>query len=244
MYGAIEVGGTKIVCGVGIDPHNFLKIIRIPTRDPESNLIEIVDFLQQSIIENGELSSIGVASFGPIDIDPSSASYGAFLKTPKVGWSNFSLRDRLIDMISVPVAVTTDVNGALLAEVKFGAVQGIDNAVYVTVGTGLGGGVLVNGKLATGFMHPEIGHMRVPSNGIKGSCPFHGNCLEGLVCGPAIAQRAGQDAHLIDSSDPIWNDIAINLADMCINLIMTLKTEAPDLNYVNYIFALSCILVF
>lgn len=225
LFGAIEVGGTKIVCGVASDPTNFIVTKRIPTRDPETNLLEIVEFFEACIAEHGDLASIGVASFGPIDIDPKSDSYGTFLKTPKVGWSEFALKKHLADALSVPVSITTDVNGALLAEAAFGAAQGVSNAVYVTVGTGLGGGILVNGDLVSGFMHPEIGHMRIPSNGIVGSCPFHGNCLEGLVCGPAIAKRAGRDAQLIDADDAIWGEVAVNLADMCVNLLTVLSTE-------------------
>jgi fructokinase len=225
LFGAIEVGGTKIVCGVATDPTNFIATKRIPTRDPESNLLEIVEFFETCMAEYGELASIGIASFGPIDVDPQSDSYGTFLKTPKVGWSEFAFRKHLAGALSVPVAITTDVNGALLAEVAFGAAQGFSNAVYVTVGTGLGGGILVNGELVSGFMHPEIGHMRIPSNGVAGSCPFHGSCLEGLVCGPAIAQRAGRDAQLIDADDQLWDEVAVNLADMCINLLTILSTE-------------------
>lgn len=225
LYGAIELGGTKIICGVASDPQHFLATKRIPTQDPESNLLEIIDFFQQSIAEFGELSGIGVASFGPIDINKDSNSYGCFLKTPKVGWSDYPLRERLNEAFKLPISITTDVNGALLAELAYGAAKGLKNAVYVTVGTGLGGGVLVNGELATGFMHPEIGHMRVPANGVTGYCPFHGNCLEGLVCGPAIAKRAGRDTHLIDPNDKIWNEVALNLADMNVNLLTILSTQ-------------------
>lgn len=225
LFGAIEVGGTKIICGVAADPRNFIETTRIETRDPESNLLEIVEFFQRCITEHGEIASIGIASFGPIDIDPYSASYGTFLKTPKLGWGGFAIREKLVEALSMPVSITTDVNGALLAEAAHGAAKGVENVVYVTVGTGVGGGILVNGKLVTGFLHPEIGHMRVPVNGVEGSCPFHGSCLEGLVSGPAIAKRAGRDAHLIDPDDPLWSDVAINLADMCVNLLMILSSQ-------------------
>ena len=131
----------------------------------------------------------------------------------------------MIKDFSIPVTVTTDVNGALLAEVEYGAARGKSNAVYVTIGTGVGGGIISNGQLVSGFQHPEIGHMRIPTNGVDGFCPFHGNCLEGLVCGPAIAKRVGKEAHLLSKNDPIWDEIALNLADMCVNLITILSTE-------------------
>ena len=224
-FGAIEVGGTKVVCGVGADPLNFDTVARIETRDPDSTMAEVIDFFRTVQSESGPIAGIGVASFGPLNVDPQDTRYGQFFATPKPGWTEYPLRQGLVDALGLPVSVTTDVNGALLAEAVYGAAQGVSNAVYVTVGTGLGAGALVNGQLVSGFMHPEVGHMRVPSHGVEGSCPFHANCLEGLVCGPAIAKRAGKPAEQLATDDPLWDDIAINLADMCVNLLCVLSTE-------------------
>lgn len=225
MYGAIELGGTKVICGVSEGPRDFVETARINTRDPQTTLAEIIDFFQRVESKYSKLKSLGLASFGPVDLNTASTSYGSLLKTPKKGWSNFPLLSKLQEQFAVPMGITTDVNAALLAEHKFGAAKGVDNAIYVTIGTGVGAGVLVNGQLANGFMHPEIGHMRIPHDGVAGICPFHGNCLEGLASGPAIAARAGRAAEELAQDHPVWDSIAANLADMCNNLLMTFATE-------------------
>lgn len=225
LLGSIELGGTKIVCGYGNGPDNIIARHRIPTTEPVECMNEVLSFFSSCEQQYGALKSIGVATFGPVDIMPSSVSYGSILKTPKPHWSNFNILSALKEHYAVPMAVSTDVNGALLSEVRWGAGRGYDNVVYITVGTGIGAGIMVNGQLVSGFLHPEIGHMRIPAGGVEGICPFHGNCLEGLVCGPAIAARAGCSAEALPANDPLWDDIAQNLADMCINLITILATQ-------------------
>ena len=225
MYGAIELGGTKVICGVSEGQPDFVETARINTRGPQSTLAEIIEFFQHAESKFGKMKGLGLASFGPVNLNAASPRYGSILKTPKQGWSNFPLLSKLQERFAVPMRITTDVNAALLAEHKLGAAKGVENAIYVTIGTGIGAGVLVNGQLANGFMHPEIGHMRIPHDGVAGICPFHGNCLEGLASGPAIAARAGCPAEELAEDHPIWESVAVNLADMCNNLIMTFATQ-------------------
>lgn len=225
MYGAIELGGTKVCCGIGRSDNEFVERYIIKTRDPQSTLSDVFDFFEHSQAEYGELLAMGLASFGPVDLNPGSPTYGSILKTPKAGWSDFPLLKNIRERFAIPTAITTDVNAALLAEHRMGAAQGVDNAVYVTVGTGIGAGVMVSGEIVNGFLHPEVGHMRIPTDEVEGVCPFHGDCLEGLASGPAIFARTGQPAQDLPYDHPIWDEVACNLGDMCNNLIMTLATE-------------------
>lgn len=222
IYGSVELGGTKIICAYGSGPDNIIERCRIPTTKPVECMQQIIKFFSECEQKHPPMQAVGIATFGPVDIDINSASYGSILKTPKQGWSNFNVLQPLQKQFNVPGVVSTDVNGALLAEVYWGAAKGYSDAVYVTVGTGIGAGIMVNNQLVSGFLHPEIGHMRIPAGGNKGICPFHGNCLEGLVSGPAIAARAGGNAEQLPENDPLWHDVSVNLADMCINLITTL----------------------
>lgn len=225
MYGAVELGGTKIICGIGRGNTEIIKRCEIETRDPQSSLQDVARFFRNEISKHGELMGIGLACFGPIDLNLDSPTFGTILSTPKAGWSNFSVMEFIKEEFSAPTAITTDVNAALLAEHRFGAAQDVRNAVYVTIGTGIGAGIMVNGNFVNGFLHPEIGHMRVPTHGVKGICPFHANCLEGLASGPAILARTGQPAPRLPEDHPVWDAIASNLGDMCNNLLMTLAPE-------------------
>ncbi len=225
MYAAIELGGTKICCGIGHGNNEFIDTQEIETREPQSTLSEVIEYLRQAESQHGALRGLGLASFGPVDLNQDSATYGSILKTPKPNWSNYPLLQAMREQFDIPMAITTDVNAALLAEHRFGAARGVNNAVYVTVGTGVGAGVMVNGQLVNGFLHPEVGHIRIPTGGVKGCCPFHGDCLEGLASGPAIHARAGRAAQDIPIEHPVWNAVASNLGDMCTNLLMILSTQ-------------------
>lgn len=225
MLAAIELGGTKIICAVGINHKNIKRTLRIKTTNPNENMCEILNFFQLCEKHYGKIHAFGVATFGPVDINTSSQHYGTILHTPKPGWSDFALRKKIQTCFKIPVTVTTDVNGSLLAETTLGAAVGVKDAIYVTIGTGIGAGIMVNGTLVSGFLHPEIGHMRIPTNGVTGICPFHGNCLEGLVSGPAIASRAGMQAEDLGSEDELWDEISLNIADMCVNLTTILAPE-------------------
>lgn len=188
-YGAVEMGGTKIDMTVGSGYHDMADPVRIPTTDPETSLTEIARFLS-----GHDLASVGVASFGPLQLDPNQPGYGSMLATPKPGWSGVAILDELRKRSGIPAAIDTDVNGAARGEGRWGAAQGMTRYVYVTVGTGVGGGVVVDGRPIGGRPHPEVGHITVsrhPGDTHQGSCPYHGACLEGMVAGPALGARFG-----------------------------------------------------
>ena len=178
MLGAIEAGGTKFVCGVGTSPSD-LKTIQIPTTLPEETTGAAIEFLRRET--GGRLEGVGIASFGPVDLGCDSATYGYITSTPKPGWRDFDLAGSFRRAFGVPVGFDTDVNGAALAEARWGAAQGIQDFVYLTVGTGIGGGAVANGHVLHGAMHPEMGHIRVPRDAgrdpFPGCCPYHGDCL-------------------------------------------------------------------
>ncbi len=194
VYGGIETGGTKVVCALGTTPDNLIKI-QFTTTSPEESIGKAIDFFKSNI-RLKELVAIGIASFGPLDLDKSSLTYGYITTTPKESWSNINIVQKIQNQISVPVAIDTDVNGAALGEQVWGAARGLDTFIYLTVGTGIGGGSMVNGRLMHGLLHPEMGHIRIPHDWQKdpyeGCCPFHGDCLEGLASGKAMELRWGQ----------------------------------------------------
>lgn len=205
-WGAIEGGGTKFICAIGSGPEAIDKQVRIDTRGPEETLAEVVAFFQ------GEgVAGLGLAMFGPLELRPGT-SYGAMLSTPKPGWSGFPVRAYLAEALSVPVSVDTDVNAAALAEQRWGAARGLDPVVYITVGTGIGGGVVTHGQPLHGLMHPELGHLLVPAlrdgegrvDDFEGVCPFHGRCLEGVASGPALRKRLGHSATELAPDHPLW----------------------------------------
>lgn len=223
LYGAVEAGGTKFVVAVGEDPSQPRDIQRIPTSsNPLETMAEIVDYFEQ----HGPLQALGVASFGPI-----SYASGCITNTPKLAWQNFPLRDTLGSALHVRVGFDTDVNGAALGEARCGAGQGLDNLVYITVGTGIGGGALSGGHLVHGLLHPEMGHMvvrRAPGEleGFEGICPFHKNCLEGMASGPAMQARWNTRADQLPAGHDAWRVEADYLAQACINLACILSPQA------------------
>jgi fructokinase len=190
LYGGIEAGGTKFVCAVGDMPQAIQTSTVISTTTPTAMLSQVIAFFRRHPIR-----SLGLATFGPIDLDRSSSTYGCILSTPKIAWQQCPIVDTLQTTLQVPVAVDTDVNAAALAEATYGAGQGCDPVVYLTVGTGIGGGVMVYGQPLHGLMHPEMGHMllaRAPGDRRPSGCPFHEDCLEGLASGTAIQLRFGE----------------------------------------------------
>lgn len=225
MLGAIEAGGTKFVCGVGSGP-NDLKTEQFPTSAPEVTLANVIRFFKGAA---HELDAVGIGSFGPVDLDRESATYGHITSTPKAGWTNFDLAGTVRDALGVPVAFDTDVNAAILGEARWGAAQGLTDAVYLTIGTGIGGGAIVHGRMVHGMVHPEIGHLRIPHDFARdpfpGVCPFHGDCLEGLACGPAIQARWGSPAGVLPPEHPAWELEAHYLALGLVNLTVTLSTK-------------------
>lgn len=209
---ALELGGTKTVVASGLPDGTILEEFRFPTTTPAETFETAIAWIR----ERGTPAGIGVGAFGPIRVNPGSADYGTVLPTPKAGWSGFDLLGSLgAAFPEVPVRLDTDVNVALWAEVSEGAARGATDAAYITIGTGIGAGVLSGGRLVHGAMHPEFGHLKVPTapgDGFPGVCPFHGNCLEGLASGPAMQARWGIAAADLPADHPAWDMEAWYLA--------------------------------
>jgi fructokinase len=211
IVGAIEAGGTKFVCAVGRGPgRQLLARAQFPTGDKPANLLkQVVAWFKEQEEQQGKLAALGVASFGPVDLDEASPTYGFITTTPKPGWKNTDIVGPLRKAFpKIPIGFDTDVNGAALGEQRWGAARGLEDFVYITVGTGLGGGGMARGKLLHGLVHPEMGHIPMPRlNGddFAGACPFHGRCWEGLCSGPAIAKRAGMPAEQLPPDHPAWD---------------------------------------
>jgi fructokinase len=226
MLGGIEAGGTKFICAVGSGPDDLVKS-QFPTTTPEATLSQVVQFFRN----NGgrDLEAIGIGSFGPVDLDLASPTYGYITSTPKAGWSNFDLVGSVVKALKVPVGFDTDVNAALLGEWRWGAAQGLANAIYLTIGTGIGGGVMVHGQVVHGLVHPEIGHLRLPHDlaldPFPGNCPFHKDCLEGLASGPAIEKRWGRKATALPADHRAWELEAHYLALALANLTLTISPQ-------------------
>ncbi len=221
----VELGGTKCIAVVA-QGRDILAQAQWPTgKDAPTTLGAVAQWLMAAKAEHG-FDALGIASFGPLCLDRSSDQFGTILNTPKPGWAGVDVVGALSGQLGVPVCFDTDVAGAALAEGLWGAAVGCGVHVYLTIGTGIGGGVVIDGKPLHGAVHPEIGHIRVRralGDTFAGSCPVHGDCLEGLASGPAIALRAGRPAETIAPSDPVWDKIAHELAELMQMLILTLS---------------------
>jgi len=224
LLGTLEAGGTKMVMGLADADCHIIKRESCPTRLPEETLADIIAFF-----EPHKIDALGIATFGPVDLRPSSASFGSIINTPKLAWRNFPLYRRLKEALQVPCAIDTDVNGAALAEARMGAVKGLENCVYFTIGTGIGGGVLSDGRLVHGMIHPEWGHTpiaRHPEDPLtRGVCPYHENCAEGLAAGPSMQARWGVPAQELPEGHFAWELEAYYLAQLCITAMMTVSPE-------------------
>jgi fructokinase len=226
IYGGIEAGGTKFVCGIGNPDGEVLERVVIPTRDPEKTLGEVVDYFKE-IEKRQKIHGIGLASFGPLDLDKDSPTYGYITSTPKLPWRHFNIKGELESVLNLTIPFDTDVNAAALAEYKWGAAQGKENVVYLTVGTGIGGGALVNGRLLHGLLHPEMGHILIRGDAdspeFSGVCPYHQHCLEGCASGPAMLSRWGIPPEDIPPDHPAWELEAQFLAEGLMNIILILS---------------------
>lgn len=222
LYGCIEAGGTKFVVGVARSPDDIVETSRFSTVSPDDTIGAAIAWLDGARDRHGPLRAIGIASFGPLELDRSSANWGYITSTTKPGWSHSSFANRVSQALALPVGFDTDVNGAALAEARWGASRGDRVSVYITVGTGIGGGAIVCGQPLNGLTHPEMGHMRPlrhPDDaGFGGICPFHGDCLEGLASGPAIKARWGASLSELDPDHPAHDMIAWYLAQMVVTL--------------------------
>ncbi|MDD6041133.1 MAG: ROK family protein [Clostridia bacterium] len=222
--GALEAGGTKMVLAVYEEDGTELERLTLPTETPETTMPPMIAFFRRHGID-----ALGVGSFGPLDLNPASPTYGFITSTPKLAWKNYPLLKSLLDGRSIPAGIDTDVNAAIIAEAELGAARGCQNAVYVTIGTGIGGGVYANGQTVHGLLHPEVGHTLLRPHPLdpnpRGVCPYHESCLEGLAAGPAIGARVGSDAKNLPDDHPTFEIEAFYLAQMCVNLITTLSPE-------------------
>jgi fructokinase len=222
LFGCIEAGGTKFVVAIASAPDDIRETIRIDTTTPAATIGATRDWLKTAQENQGPLAAIGIASFGPLELDRAAANWGRITATTKPGWSDTNFAGCFADTLAIPVGFDTDVNGAALAEGRWGACQGQRVSVYVTVGTGIGGGALVNGAPLRGLSHPEMGHIRVERHpddiGFGGVCPFHGSCLEGLASGPAIKARWGASLSELPADHPGHAIIAFYLAQFVVTL--------------------------
>ena len=223
-FGALEAGGTKMVLSLMSEEGEMLERVSMPTLTPAETMPKMIAFFKER-----NISALGIGCFGPVDLNPASPTYGYITSTPKLKWKDYPLLPELLQGKNIPAAIDTDVNAAALAELEMGAAKGCSNVVYVTVGTGIGGGVVVGGQTVHGLLHPEVGHMLLrphPEDPIPhGVCPYHDGCLEGLAAGPAIGARVQGDARELPDDHPVFKIEAHYLAQMCQNLIVTVSPE-------------------
>lgn len=222
-YGSIEAGGTKFVCAVADEELSIIERISIPTTLPEETLAQVFEFFDRY-----ELKGLGVGSFGPIDVNEQSETYGYITSTPKNGWRNTDLLGLLKERYALPIAWTTDVNAAAYGEMHLGAGRNTQNCLYLTVGTGVGGGAVVQGSILHGFSHPEMGHISVtrhPEDSFESTCPYHDHCLEGLAAGPALEKRTGVKGQLLEADHIVWDVEAFYLAQALMNYTLILSPE-------------------
>ncbi len=222
-FGALEAGGTKMVCAIGNEEGKILDRVTILTETPETTMPKLLAYFQEK-----EVEALGIGCFGPIDLDPSSETYGYITTTPKLAWKNYDICGYFREGLGVPVGFDTDVNGSMLGESTWGCAKGLDTAIYITIGTGIGVGVLAGGKLLHGMQHPEGGHILLPRRAddtYEGKCPYHGTCMEGLASGPAIEARWGKKAAELSDCPEVWELEAHYLAYAITNYILILSPQ-------------------
>ncbi len=224
LLAGVELGGTKCICILGTGPDDIRARVTVPTLDPDTTLDSIAAVIQKWREQPGPPVALGVASFGPIDLRRNSPTYGCMGATPKRGWANADIAGYFTRRFALPVGITTDVIGAALAEGRWGDAQGLTDYVYITVGTGIGAGLIVAGQSVFGCHHPEVGHARIVrarGDTWPGNCPFHGDCIEGLASGPAIEARSGKPAGSLESDSPVWETVVHALAQLNHLLVVT-----------------------
>jgi fructokinase len=224
LYGGVETGGTWCVCAVGRGPGEIVREQQFPTTHPRETLARIVEFFRAG----PALTAIGVGSFGPVDLDPESPTWGHVTTTPKPGWQHVSVAPVIRDELGVPVAFDNDVNAAALGEYRWGAGEGAASVCYLTVGTGIGAGLLLDGRPRHGLVHPEVGHIRIPrdpGDAFEGTCPVHGDCWEGLACGPAMAKRWDTSPEELPDDHPAWGLEAGYLALGILSIVLVASPE-------------------
>ncbi len=221
--GALEAGGTKMVCAVGDERGRILEQVSIPTKTPGETIPELIEYFKGKQIE-----ALGIGCFGPIDPNPASPTYGYITSTPKLEWVDFDMAGAFKKALGCPVGFDTDVNGSVLGEVTFGQAKGKNCVVYITIGTGVGAGIYIEGKLLHGMLHPEAGHVMLPrreGDTFPGRCPYHRSCLEGMASGPAIEERWGRKAIELKDRKEVWDLEAYYIAQALTGYILTISPE-------------------
>mgnify|MGYP001061643072 CR=1 len=222
LYGGIEAGGTKFICGIGSGNGELLDRVIINTTTPEETLTKVVNYFNST---NHQVSSLGIGCFGPIDLKKDSENYGTILETPKDGWKNIHVKNILSNSLGIPVTIATDTDVATLGEQYSGKATSVSSLVYITIGTGVGGSIVVNNQIVHGTSHPEIGHMLVPNPAnIIGTCDYHDSCLEGFVSGRSLQIRHGKPAEDIGDIGA-WREVAEYISSALVNILMTLRPE-------------------
>lgn len=223
LFAGVELGGTKCIALVGRGPGEILASEQVPTTSPEETLGRLAGLLESWRAQH-RFAALGIGSFGPLDLHSASPTHGQITSTPKPGWTGAPVLERLREAAGVPTAIDTDVNGAALAEMNWGAGQGTADFAYITVGTGVGVGLIINGHPTRGFSHCEMGHIRVPrlaGDEFEGSCPFHADCVEGLAAGPSLKARGAERGQGLGTDDRVWESVAWALAQLCHVIVCT-----------------------
>lgn len=223
ILGALEAGGTKMVCAIGDETGKIIEQISIPTETPEITIPKMINFFKKY-----KLEALGIGTFGPADLNQSSKTYGYITTTPKKAWNNFDILGTFKNALDIPVGFDTDVNASALGEATYGCMKDVDNGIYITIGTGVGVGIMVNRNLLHGMLHPEGGHILISKSHLdtyNGSCPYHNNCLEGLAAGPAIEGRYGKKAIELKDLLDVWELEAEYIAKALVNYILILSPE-------------------
>ncbi len=221
LFGALEAGGTKMVMAIGNEKGEIINQSTIPTETPDITMANILQYFRDQ-----NISALGVGSFGPIDLDRNSPTYGYITSTPKLAWANYNIVGTLKTVLDIPIGFDTDVNASALGEATWGCMKGLPSGIYITIGTGIGVGIYMNGGLVHGMLHPEGGHILLskhPMDSFKGVCPYHPNCFEGLASGPAIEMRWNQKAYDLVDKMEVWDMEAYYIAQGIVNYILTLS---------------------
>jgi fructokinase len=228
LFGGVETGGTKFVCAVGSNPGDLREPFRFGTTTPSETIGKTINYFREQN-KKRMIDAIGIGSFGPIDLKKDSPSYGYITATPKIKWQNTNFYGKIKEAFNIPVGFDTDVNAAALGEQKWGAARDVTDFIYITIGTGIGGGGIINGDFLHGLVHPEMGHIFIPhdtkSDPYEGKCPFHKNCFEGLASGEAIKDRWGKPGEKLGKNHPAWDLEAKYISLAVINYICTLSPK-------------------
>ncbi|NLK27183.1 MAG: ROK family protein [Clostridiales bacterium] len=221
LFGALEAGGTKMVMAIGNENGEILDRVSIPTETPDITVPRIIDYFKGKNIE-----ALGIGSFGPVDLDRQSETYGYITSTPKLAWANYDILGNIKKELQIPIGFDTDVNAAALGEATWGSIKGLSSGIYITIGTGVGVGVYMDGRLLHGMLHPEAGHVLLskhPEDDFEGVCPYHPNCMEALASGPSLEKRWNKKAYDLADNNKVWELEAYYIAQGLVNYILTLS---------------------